>query len=153
MFRSFSMPGVAVVFASLLSAGCGSDTATVSGTVTYRGKEIGGGSVVLYCPDRQIVRGLIETDGTYTIPNVPRGGSAVVTVQSPARVPTGLRQPQHLPPFSSGTPKPPAVGLSSGELASANLTVIPPRYALPEESGLSVVVNRRQVAYDIDLKP
>jgi hypothetical protein len=30
---------------------------------------------------------------------------------------------------------------------------IPSRYGVPEESGLTVVVDRQRVKYDIDLKP
>jgi len=132
--------------AALLASGCGSSTSTVVGKVTYQGQPVSGGSVILYCPDKQIVRGIIGTDGTYSIPNVP-GGIAVVTVQSPSRAPAGLRMQQSLPP-SSGGPTPPTVAAHD-----TARVLIPQRYGLPEESGLSVVVDREQVTYDIDLKP
>lgn len=130
----------------LVLTGCGSGSAVVSGTVTYRGKPVPGGSVILYCSDKQIVRGTIGPDGRYTIPNVP-AGSAVVTVQTHARVPAGLKLRQNLPP-SVDSPTPPAAATSAD-----GAVLIPPRYALPEESGLVVVIDRGQVAYDIDLKP
>jgi hypothetical protein len=130
---------------ALAAAGCGADPSTVAGTVTYQGKPVAGGSVIVYCPDGQIARGTIGPDGSYAIPNVP-AGAAAVTVQSYARLPNGLRLRQTLPP-SSGGPTPP---VETGEPGPAP---IPPRYALPEESGLSVVVDRARVTYDIDLKP
>ncbi len=134
------------VGAALLVSGCGPRTSTVVGTVTFRGQPVAGGSVVVYCADKQIARGIIGPDGTYAIPNVPPG-TAVVTVQAPARAPVGLQLKQNLPP-SQGGPIAPAVGA-----AGAPRVAIPPRYALPEESGLSVAVDRGQVTYDIDLKP
>ena len=130
----------------LFAAGCGSETATVSGRVTYQGKPVTNGSVIVYCSDKQIVRGNLGADGSYSIPNVPRGTS-VVTVQTHARVPAGLRLQQNLPP-SSGGPIAPTVEHSDTVRVS-----IPQRYALPEESGLSVVVDHGPVTFDIDLKP
>lgn len=132
--------------ACLLTAGCGSQTATVSGKVTHRGKPVSGGSVIVYCSDKQIARGVTATDGTYAIPNVPHG-TATVTVQALPRVPVGLQGKQVLPPAVNG-PIPPTV-----EAPDPTKTGIPLRYSLPEESGLSVVIDRGTVTYDIDLKP
>jgi hypothetical protein len=138
--------GCLIALTALPAGGCGAGTSTVVGKVTYQGQPVNGGSVILYCPDKQIVRSIIGPDGSYSIPNVPCG-SAVVTVQSPARVPAGLRMQQSLPP-SSGGPTPPTVAAHD-----TARSLIPQRYGLPEESGLSVVVDREQVTYDIDLKP
>ena len=148
MFRRRPVHGISCLIAvtALLTSGCGSNTSTVVGKVTYQGKPAAGGSVILYCPDKQIVRGIIGQDGTYSIPNVPCG-QAIVTVQSPARAPAGLRMQQSLPP-SSGGPAPPIVAAHD-----TGTVLIPQRYGLPEESGLSVVVDRGQVTYDLDLKP
>lgn len=141
-------PWGALLFGCLLATGCGARTATVSGSVTYRGKPVTAGSVVLYCPDKQIVRGLIGPDGRYSIPNVPVGpGAAVVTVQSHAKLPDGMRFAQRLPK-SDGGPVPPAA-----DPADAKQVPLPTRYTLPEESGLSVVVGGGAVTYDIELKP
>jgi hypothetical protein len=148
MFRRGPFLGIGclIALAGLLASGCGANTSTLVGKVTYKGKPVVGGSVIVYCPDKQIVRGIIGPDGSYSIPNVPHG-SAVVTVQSPARVPAGLRMKQTLPP-STGGPIPPTVDVND-----TARVLIPQKYALPEESGLSVVVDRGQVTYDIDLKP
>ncbi len=149
MARRRPCVGIACLVAllGLFAGGCESKTSTVAGKVTYQGKPVAGGSVIVYCADKQIARGSIGADGTYTIPNVPFG-SGTVTVQAPARVPDGLRIQQNTPPQSPGGPIPPTVEADDKRRVS-----IPQRYALPEESGLSVVVDRGQVTYDIDLKP
>ncbi|VTR95899.1 Uncharacterized protein OS=Planctomyces maris DSM 8797 GN=PM8797T_08484 PE=4 SV=1 [Gemmata massiliana] len=146
--RSLRARWGALALGCLLVAGCGAKTATVTGQVTYKGKPVTGGSVVFYCSDKQIVRGLIGPDGRYSIPNVPSGiGPATVTVQSHTRVPEGFRMKQQLPP-SVGGPTPPAPDRTDGPR-----TPLPLRYAQPEESGLSVTVDRDHLTYDIDLKP
>ena len=148
--RFFAASCVVVVI--LLATGCGADTTTVTGTVTYQNKPVTSGSVLIYCPDKQIVRGNLGPDGTYSIPNVPYG-QAVVTVQAQPKSPMGLRTPQHLPPFSTGTPIPPSIESSRSDAQATRGVVIPPRYALPEESGLSVLIDRKHVLFNIDLKP
>lgn len=135
-----------VALCGLVAGGCGPQTATVVGRVTCQGQPVPGGSVIVYCSDKQIARGIIGTDGAYAIPNVPHG-AAVVTVQAPVRAPTGLRPQQNLPP-SVGGPLPPA-----DEAPDPARVRLPPRYALPEESGLTVAIDRERVTYDIDLKP
>ncbi len=144
--RRFTVAGSLAAIAALFASGCGSETATVTGRVTYQGKPVTNGSVIVYCSDKQIVRGNIGPDGTYSIPNVPRG-SLTVTVQTHARMPAGMRLQQNLPP-SSGGPIPPTAPADD-----TSRVFVPARYALPEESGLSVVVDRGPVTYDIDLKP
>ncbi|HEY1188293.1 MAG TPA: carboxypeptidase-like regulatory domain-containing protein [Gemmata sp.] len=147
-FGSSACPWATLALGCLLAVGCQSRTATVSGTVTYRGQPVTGGSVVFYCSDKQIVRGLIGPDGRYSIPNVPIGSaSVVVAVQSHAKVPEGFRLSQQLPP-SAGGPVPPAP-----TPPGARPVALPPRYALPEESGLAVTIGDAHVTYDIDLKP
>jgi hypothetical protein len=128
------------------AAGCGTRTATVAGRVTYQNEPVANGSVVLYCSDQQIVRGNIAADGAYSIPNVP-AGPAAVTVHAPARTPAGLQIKQDLPPVSGGPILP------VGEHTAPAAITIPRRYALPEESGLRVVVEGGPVTYDIDLNP
>ncbi|MCI0700901.1 MAG: carboxypeptidase-like regulatory domain-containing protein [Planctomycetia bacterium] len=145
-YHSLAVTGLTAAVFALLSVGCQSRTATVTGTVCYQGKTVSGGSVVFYCPDKQIVRGLIDSDGRYCIPNVPCG-SAIVTVQAPVKHPAGLKMRQKLPPSSGG----PLMPLD--ETTETRMGSIPLRYAHPEESGLTVVVDRGEVMYDIDLKP
>ena len=142
MRRSF----IAALFAAALAGCCGSDTTTLSGVVTLNGRPVSGGSVVMYCSDKQIVRGLIDADGRYSIPNVPFG-SATITVQSHTFVPAGMQVPQKLPPVSADSPLPPD---RAGEGAK-RVIPIPPRYSHPEESGLSVNVQSHPATHDIHL--
>ncbi|MBN9524308.1 carboxypeptidase regulatory-like domain-containing protein [bacterium] len=131
--------------AAALAAGCGARSAEVTGRVTCAGQAVTGGSVILYCPDGQIVRGLVGPDGRYTIPNVPHG-TAAVTVQAHTRVPDGMKLKQILPPAVNGpTPLP-------ADRGTGRIVAVPPRYTMPEESGLSVVVDRPLVGYDIALE-
>lgn len=146
--RSFLALPCVTMFALVFASGCGSKTATVEGVVSFQGKPVTDGSVVFYCSDKQIVRCLIGADGRYSIPNVPCG-TAVVTVQSHAQLPAGLNLRQQLPPSTGGPVLP---GGNAGERPGRG-RAIPPRYALPEESGLWVAVDGGFLTYDIDLKP
>jgi hypothetical protein len=143
--RRTSLACLLAAFGSLFAAGCGADTTTLSGTVTFNGRPVTGGSVSLYCADKQIVRGIIDADGRYSIPNVPFG-TAVITVQSHTFVPAGMQLQQKLPE-SVNSPAPPAL---AGETAK-KATPIPPRYSHPEESGLTVDVRSHPATHDIQL--
>jgi hypothetical protein len=108
-------------------------TGEVKGRVTARGKPVSSGSVILFCPGKRILRGVIGEDGRYSISGVPVG-EAVVTVRAP----------------------PPASGLPAGadnSVTPGAAAEIPARYAVPEESGLTVQVNKGRVVFDIDLAP
>jgi hypothetical protein len=143
----FAAPCGAIAILVLLAAGCGgSDTTTVTGTVAYQGKSVPGGTVILYCQDKQIVHGLIGPDGRYTISNVPRG-TAVITVQTQPAKPYGIKRRVDLPPSVNGPTPPP------GDPGAERRVPIPPRYALPEESGLSVTVEGKVLTHDIELRP
>jgi hypothetical protein len=117
----------------------------VSGKVTLQGKPVCCGSVILYCEDKQIVRGVIDPDGRYSIPNVPMG-RAVVTVRSHPPLPIGFETTVDLPPTRDG-PILPGHAIKDSE----SVTVVPERYGVPEESGLRVQVSSTQVEFDIDL--
>ncbi|WP_439628548.1 hypothetical protein [Gemmata sp.] len=133
--RCLRLVAAAVLAAPL--AGCGPGAGEVAGRVTFRGRPVTGGSVVLFCPGKRIARGVLGPDGAYAIPNVPAGDAAVALRFSPPAdaVQMGGRplRPDELPPG-------PPLG-------------IPPRYTVPEESGLAVRVTRGRVVYDIELSP
>jgi len=143
--RRGSIACLLVACGAFFAGGCGSDTTTLSGTVRFNGRPVNGGSVILYCADKQIVRGTIDADGRYSIPNVPFG-TATITVQTHAFVPAGMQIQQKLPE-SVNSPAPPAVAAESGK----KVTPIPPRYSHPEESGLSVDVTSHPATHDIEL--
>ena len=113
--------------------------------MTFQGKPVQSGSLIFYCDDKQIVRGLI-VDGQYSIPNVPHG-SAIITVQAHAKVPPGLGLQQHLPPIVNGPIQ------STNKAEGSSSIKIPSRYSHPEESGLVVVIDSAHVTHGIDLTP
>ncbi len=138
--------GLFVVLATTSTLGCGQATSTVSGTVRFQGRPLSGGSVILYCDDQQMVRGLIGPGGRYSIPNVPRG-AARVTVKAQTHLPEAFRVAGNLPPVEDG-PQAPTPSPRSDRTPN-----IPHRYGLPEESGLAVTVAQATVEHDIDLHP
>ncbi|MCE9530840.1 MAG: carboxypeptidase-like regulatory domain-containing protein [Planctomycetes bacterium] len=128
------------------STGCGAKTANVIGTVSFHGKPIRGGSVILYCEDQQIVRGIIGPDGSFAIPNVPLG-EALITVRSHTPIPEGFGLAQKLPPMKDGPIQAPS------DHRQASAVIIPEHYGIPEESRLKLRVVRGQQVFDIDLVP
>jgi hypothetical protein len=129
-------------------AGCGPQVCTVQGRVVYMGQPVTSGSVVLYCQNQQIVRAAITPDGTYAVPNVPPG-SVRITVTSLLRTPDALRRKYPMPPVING-PIMPEVGRPAKDV---RMPAIPHRYGVPEESGLSVTVDRGVTEFDIVLTP
>lgn len=131
-----------------LGCGSGAHPATVAGTVTVRDKPLVGGTVALYCADKQILHARTDADGRYSIPNVPPG-AVRVTVQAQRRVPFGVRSAVRPPKLPTGDgPVPPVADPSDAPGVS-----VPLRYAHPEESGLIVTVAAPHVTFDIALAP
>ncbi len=130
------------------ASGCGSGTATVSGTVTFQGKPLTSGSVALYCADKQILHALIDSAGRYSIPKVPLG-AVRVTVQTHRKAPLGLFTAAQPPKMLTGdSPIRPIIDPNERPPM-----VIPYRYAHPEESGLSFVAAVAHQPFDIELLP
>jgi hypothetical protein len=129
----------------LAAVGCQAPVATVQGQVRFAGQPLPGGSIILYCADGQIVRGLIDQHGRYQVVNVPYG-TARVAIQAHRPQPEGLSLPQKLPPVIEGPVSP--VGLPPNH---PRLVSLPARYSYPEESGLSVLVDRQIVVCDWEL--
>src|SRR5437762_1561676 len=66
--------------------GCGGSTATVSGKVTYQGRTVTSGSVIVVNEDGTAESNVIQPDGTYSVPGVKRGRVKVgVLSPEPAR--------------------------------------------------------------------
>src|SRR4029077_6705571 len=66
----------------LAITGCGAGTGDVTGTVTYQGKTVASGTVLIVGSDSLPYYGNIQDDGTYTVPKVPTG-PAKIAVLSP----------------------------------------------------------------------
>ena len=129
----------------VLAAGCGGPfTAPVSGTVTYKGNPLPGGTVTFIHPDGRVGYGTIHEDGTYSISAAP-GGDVKCIVQTTKPI---------VPP-----PQTVAARLSGGA-AKAGATVypagpyvpIPEKYGDPQTSGLSHTIDRGSNTIDIPLE-
>ena len=127
-------------------AGCARQPCTVSGRVAFQGQPVTGGSVVLYGEGQQIVRGTIGPDGTYSIPNAPRG-HVRIAVAPPIRLPAGMRKKYTTPPVIDG----PVIPDSTPPAKDSRALAIPARYGVPEESGLTITVDRSVTEFDINL--
>ena len=66
-----------ILIAFLGVIGCGSNTSTVKGTVTYKGQPVDYGSVVFVVNDKQAVSTDLQADGTYTAREVPYGEAKI----------------------------------------------------------------------------
>ena len=70
MRRAFRIMPV-LLFVAL--SGCGDGTATLSGTVTYKGRPVTSGSIIVLNGDGTARSGVIQPDATYTVAGVKLG--------------------------------------------------------------------------------
>jgi hypothetical protein len=119
-----------------LVLGCGPGSGTVSGKVLYGGKPLPGGTVTFYPEQGGGLMAGIGGDGSYVV-DVPVGG-AKIAVQIPR---AGLRRrPEKGGARQAGFEK---------EMQEHATIVIPPEYADPGKSGLSLKVERGRQTHDI----
>lgn len=124
----------AVVLATLAFTGCGPPTADLTGKITYQGKPVVYGSVVVIDASGTTKSGTIQPDGSYRIDNV-RVGSVKVAVSSPPPPGTpavGKQDPRDTsdkPPEPPPPPAPPEV--------IKNWVQLPNKYGDPTQSGLT----------------
>jgi hypothetical protein len=106
----------------LAAFGCGGNNATITGKVSYKGRAVRSGSVVVRNPDNTASKGAIQPDGTYIVSGVARG-----------RVQIGVL---------SADPK----------AKGRDWFALPRRYGKPGESGLECDVTGASVQHDIDMR-
>lgn len=124
--------------------GCGGGTTEVTGTVTYRGKPVTSGTVAFAAPSGAAVYAEIKPDGTYEASGVPVGKLSVAVSSPDPRVATpadGGRGRGKGPPAAQPAAKAPDGWVS-----------LPPKYATPDQSGLSVTLTSKPNKYDIPLE-
>ena len=82
----------AIAFILLSAAACGGKTATVSGTVTYRGEPLTSGYVVFYDSNGQTASGRLDAAGQYTVYKAPVGEVkvAVFSIDPTRKPPVGF---------------------------------------------------------------
>ncbi len=132
----------------LLAAGCGRSTASVSGTVTLNGAPLQGGGTVTFQGQDRGASGVINPDGTFTIPNAPVGevqvavvadrGTAAGVTEAPPPDPAQMQAPRTLAPTLL---RPPAFGN------------VPMKYSDPSTSGLTCKVEKGEQTIDLTLTP
>ncbi len=141
----------AILFLLLLMplVGCGRSKGTLSGKVTYRGAPLPGGTITIV-PEKgnaaQTMSGKIESNGTYSVANVPAGAVKVsIRVSEPTPFAEARIPPSEIAAKGNEAFKPPA--------NSAQPTVrLPLEYSDPDKSGLRYTINGGAQSQDIDLK-
>ena len=129
--------------------GCGGDPrGTVSGTVTYKGKALPGGTVVFITEDNaKQDRVPIKSDGTYSSANVPLGNVRVAVEPAPkgasGNMPKGAKKPE----MPADSPAAQVYGQSG-----ANYVDIPMSLRNPATSDLKLKVESGEQKFDIPLK-
>ncbi len=135
-----SLPWLALV-PLLVVSGCGQSYGDLSGTVTYEGKPVLVGSVLVQGKDGLTRTGVLGEKGAYSVPNVPTG-PVKIAVTSPNPTTVTVR-PSKKP---GGGPPRPAQEAVTGWFA------IPEDYADFDKSGLTHTLKTGQNKFDIDLK-
>ena len=132
----------------LFAAGCGNGTTDVAGKVTYKGKPVVYGTVVLVGSDGIPKSGAIQPDGSYRVSGVAVG-AAKVTVSSPR--PPGSGPPAKKQGRDADDDKPPADATPAPPEVIQNWVALPEKYADPGKSDLTATVKAGE-PLDIDLK-
>lgn len=132
---------------ALAAAGCGSPTAVVSGTVTFKGHPLPSGTILFHGSDGRVEHGLIGSNGVYTLTNAPPGPVRISVKSHPAS-PTGMPS-RGGPPPAAPTDLSPAVK----EQRDGKFVSIPARYLDPQRSGLTYTVRPGIQTHDINLLP
>jgi hypothetical protein len=123
------------LLSALAAAGCGPRVGQVWGKVIYQGKPLPSGTVIFVARDGSRMSAVIAKDQTYTITNAPPG-LVRIAVKSHPRVPPALSR--------SSDPNGPA---------QAPAVELPPRYADPDQSGLTYTVKKGRHNHNIKLDP
>jgi hypothetical protein len=142
----------------LFAAACGGGTATISGTVTYKGEPLTAGYVAFYDTNGQTASGRIEADGHYTVYKAPVGElkAAVFTVDLTAKPPVGFtkkKQPGGVYEEAMAKSKRGSANAMTEAAQAGKFIAIPARYKDPEQSGLTFTVKSGSQTIDLDLKP
>ena len=129
----------------LAAAGGCSKRATVTGKVTYQGRPVTHGSVILLNADNTARSGAIAADGSYSIDDVPLGTVKIAVISHDPN--KGRSVVRGRKPVRSDNTE----GTDPRKVA-AEWFQLPPRFESATSSGLSCDVGSGQVHYDIELK-
>jgi len=143
--RRFAAVRVVTIVALIAATGCaGRGVGTVSGHVTFKGKRVASGSVVMAADEGPPVTAAINEDGTYVCHNVLAGKVKVGVVSPNDALEARERQAQ----------KPGIAGAGDlGKFDPAKWFPIPIKYANYMNSPLAFDVQKGENTFDIDLEP
>jgi hypothetical protein len=120
--------------------GCSSPkTATIHGKVTYKGAPVSVGAIYFHGAGDRLAMGNLAEDGSFTATDVPLGEVRVsLQVRDPGAYAQQMQDSAKAPP-----------GKNKGD-APRGVTSIPPKYADPNTSGLTYLIDAK--TSDIDVK-
>jgi hypothetical protein len=144
---------ICLVLLNLSAVGCGSGTGDLSGKVSYQGKPLALGSVLLIGADAKPRSAWIETDGSYRFADVPVGEAKLAVYSPDPAKQAKLGKKDKKRRSSSKRPLPPKP--AAPELPTVDGTkwfAIPAEYGDVDHSGLRVTIHRGSITYPIDMK-
>ena len=136
---------VLLLAAASFMAGCNSTNNTLTGKVTFRGKPVTYGSVLVLCADGSQRTGNIQPDGTYTVTDLPTGAVKLAVI-SPEPPDPRDQLPHPLPPGAPGAP--PA---DLPPIDRSRWFALPDEFGDPEKSGKTATVSSGTTEFDIEL--
>ena len=129
-------------------SGCGGNTATLNGKVTYRGRAVTSGSVIVVNADGTAESGVIQSDGSYTVEHVKLGPVKVgVLSPDPAHARSILTPEENRAKTGHKSTKKAA----AGKAAAGGWFPLPHNFGNPESSGLGCDVTESRAHYDIEM--
>jgi hypothetical protein len=146
-----------LVFMLLALTGCGSGTGAVTGRVTFRGKPVVSGSVVIVGADNKLVSCPLDAEGRYAVDGVPLG-TVQVAVVSPnpnprPRLPPAFlihREKERNLPENGNVKDSPAPVVP--KVDSSKWFPLPKPYELADTSGITTTIHEGDNTFDIELK-
>lgn len=122
----------------MLATGCGGGTGELNGTVTYKGQPLHTGSVLVFGRDGIPHSGLIQDDGTFSVPGIPTGPVKIgVSSPDPREQRVAMRKKDQEIKPAPVMPK---------------WIAIPDQFADPDKSDLTFTVKHGKNSFNIDLK-
>jgi hypothetical protein len=125
------------------AGGCARQLASVSGSVSYRGKPVTSGSVIVKSADgERVASAPILPDGTFRLRRAPTG-PVKVAVDNPA--------PPRSVPAHPGKNAPEADEVREAAEQARRFVALPPRYKDPDLSGITTTLQGGANTFDITL--
>lgn len=142
----------------LLALGCSSGNtlapAKISGSVSYKGKPVTGGTVQFVDATGVAYPAVIADDGTYAVNDVPEG-ELIVTVETesvnPERKEAAQGKDYNRRMNIAQQPPPSGSRVPNAQEQKAKYVKIPGSYANPKTTPLTYTANRGRQVYNIEL--